>query len=183
MPLYEYLCDDCVGVFELLRPVREASNAQPCPVCDADSRRLMPTDFAAYIQREGLPRRIPDQGKYWTAQGLSDKPEDGSGLVEGLGLTYPWARKGTTTSEDDDREEARQTAMYEQRMNAIERGQVPVGDSTLADQSSTYRQRKVNAAREKKLLKTAANKDVTARTRSGKHEVSKSPAKKRAAKK
>ena len=92
MPVYEYLCEDCVGVFELLRPVREASSAQPCPVCDADARRLMPTDFAAYVQREGLPRRIPDQGKYWTAKGLADKPEDGSGMVEGLGLTYPWAR-------------------------------------------------------------------------------------------
>lgn len=183
MPLYEYLCDDCVGVFELLRPVREASNDQPCPVCDADSRRLMPTDFAAYIQREGLPRRIPDQGKYWTGKGLSDKPEDGSGMVEGLGLTYPWARKGTTNSEDDDREEARQQAMHEQRMTAIESGQVPEVDSTISDQSNTYLQRKVNTARQKKLLKTAANKDVTPRTRSGKHEVSKRPAKKRSAKK
>ena len=31
MPVYEYYCEPCNGVFELLRPARESSKAQPCP--------------------------------------------------------------------------------------------------------------------------------------------------------
>ena len=143
----------------------------------------MPTEFAAYILREGLPRRIPDDGRYWTAKGLSKKPEDGSGLVEDLGLTYPWQRKGTVTSEDDDREEARQRVVYESGMEAYESGRTPELPSTLAGHSDTYRQKKVNTAIQKKLRKTAANKDVTPRTRTGKHRASKPAASTRANKK
>jgi len=169
MPVYEYFCDDCRGVFELLRPARESSNPQPCPVCDADSRRLMTTEFAAYVYREGLPRRIPDTGQYWTSQGLSDKPETGGGLVEGLGLTYPWARQGVATSEDDDKEEWRQAYLYEQTMNQIESGHLPEADSRLSQETQDYLQKKVNTAQIKKKLKTPANKDVTPRTRTGEH--------------
>lgn len=167
MPVYEYLCAECNGVFELLRPARESSNGQPCPVCDTDSRRIMPTDFAAYVYREGLPRRIPDTGQYWTAKGLSDKPEIGDGLVEGLGLTYPWARGGATNSEDDDREEWRQDVMYTQHMEQIESGYVPEIDARLAQESQDYVQKKVNAARVNKRV--PSNKEVTPRTRSGQH--------------
>ncbi len=167
MPVYEYFCDDCNGVFEMLRPVRESSVAQPCPVCDAASRRLMPTEFAAYVYREGLPRRIPDTGKYWTAKGLSDKPETGGPSVEEMGLTYPWARKGFATSEDDDKEEWRQQRMAEQRLENLESGRLPEVDTRLADESNTYLQRKINTARIKKKLKTPTNAEVTPRTRSG----------------
>ena len=31
MPLYEYYCSDCNGVFELLRPAKQAGDAQPQP--------------------------------------------------------------------------------------------------------------------------------------------------------
>lgn len=179
MPVYEYLCEDCVGVFELLRPVREASADQPCPVCDAGARRLMPTDFAAYILREGMPRRIPDQGKYWTVNGLADEPDSGDGGVD-PGLKY--ASSPMTTSADDDQEEARRRAMLQERQLARATGQAPAVDSRVVDASSTYRQRKLSTIRKKRLLKTAANKDVTARTRSGKHEQPKAPAKKRSAK-
>lgn len=65
MPLYEYYCDDCEGIFEALRPIREASDPVPCPVCDRDGRRIMPTSFAAFTFREGYPRRLPDKGTYW----------------------------------------------------------------------------------------------------------------------
>ncbi len=64
MPLYEYYCDDCHGVFELLRPQREASDEQPCPECDADSRRIV-SAFEAFTVRDGYPRKIPDDGTYW----------------------------------------------------------------------------------------------------------------------
>src|SRR5690606_23201983 len=65
MPLYEYYCEPCNGVFELLRPAREASKPQPCPECDEDARRIMSREWSAFIFREGSPRRLPDTGGYW----------------------------------------------------------------------------------------------------------------------
>ena len=74
MPLYEYYCASCNGIFELLRPVRQASEPQPCPVCDSESRRIMPTEFNAFVMRDGMPRRIPDQGKFWGVEGQLNSP-------------------------------------------------------------------------------------------------------------
>jgi putative FmdB family regulatory protein len=65
MPVYEYLCEDCEGIFEAVKPMKEADEPAPCPVCDADGQRLMPTAFTAFIMRKGYPRRIPDKGTYW----------------------------------------------------------------------------------------------------------------------
>jgi putative FmdB family regulatory protein len=65
MPLYEYYCNHCDGVFETLKPMREASEPVPCPVCDRDAKRIMPTSFSAFTFRDGYPRRIPDKGTYW----------------------------------------------------------------------------------------------------------------------
>lgn len=65
MPVYEYYCDPCDGIFEVLRPIREASDAVPCPVCGRDGRRIMPTSFTAFTFRDGYPRKLPDKGTYW----------------------------------------------------------------------------------------------------------------------
>lgn len=65
MPLYEYLCESCNGIFEELRPIREATEPVPCPECYKDAPRIMPTSFAAFTFREGYPRRIPDDGSYY----------------------------------------------------------------------------------------------------------------------
>ena len=65
MPLYEYYCDPCDGIFEALRPMREASDPVPCPVCERDGGRIMPTSFAAFTYRDGYPRKLPDKGTYW----------------------------------------------------------------------------------------------------------------------
>ena len=65
MPLYEYFCQPCNGIFEELRPMRESSEPVPCPQCYKDANRIMPTSFAAFTFREGYPRRIPDDGKYY----------------------------------------------------------------------------------------------------------------------
>src|SRR4030065_840410 len=65
MPVYEYYCQHCDGIFEVLRAMREASYPQPCPVCDRDGQRIMPTSFMAFTYRDGYPRRIPDRGTYW----------------------------------------------------------------------------------------------------------------------
>ena len=65
MPLYEFYCEPCDGVFEALRSIKEASEAVPCPVCNRDGKRMMPSSFAAFTFRDGYPRRIPDKGTYW----------------------------------------------------------------------------------------------------------------------
>jgi putative FmdB family regulatory protein len=40
MPLYEYRCNDCSAVFELLRPMADREIAAVCPSCE--SRASMP---------------------------------------------------------------------------------------------------------------------------------------------
>jgi putative FmdB family regulatory protein len=64
MPVYEYYCEHCDGIFEALRPIREAALPVPCPVCHRDGQRVM-SSFMAFTYRDGYPRRIPDKGGYW----------------------------------------------------------------------------------------------------------------------
>ena len=64
MPLYEYFCGNCEGIFELLRPASAASHDQPCPQCDNDAKRIISHEFSAFIFRDGSPRRLPDDGGY-----------------------------------------------------------------------------------------------------------------------
>ena len=65
MPLYEYYCEPCDGVFEAIRTMRESSEPAPCPECNREGMRIMPTTFMAFTMRDGYPRRIPDKGKFW----------------------------------------------------------------------------------------------------------------------
>jgi len=65
MPLYEYYCQTCDGIYEQLRPMREAAEPWPCPQCNHEGSRVMPTSFSAFTYRDGYPRRIPDDGKFW----------------------------------------------------------------------------------------------------------------------
>lgn len=74
MPLYEYYCEHCKGVFELIRPVRQAAQPQPCPECDEDAKRILSKEWAAFIFRDGIPRRLPDRGKYWNLFEEKDTP-------------------------------------------------------------------------------------------------------------
>ena len=64
MPLYEYYCQHCDGVFEALRPMGEAGLPVPCPACQRNGQRIM-SSFMAFTYRDGYPRRIPDKGTYW----------------------------------------------------------------------------------------------------------------------
>jgi putative FmdB family regulatory protein len=80
MPLYEYYCEHCNGVFELLRTMRESGEAASCPLCDGDSQRIMPTSFAAFTFRDGMPRRIPDRGTYWHLDGREVKHMNTGGV-------------------------------------------------------------------------------------------------------
>lgn len=64
MPLYEYYCASCHGIFEEIRQMSDASLPAPCPECDGEAPRIM-SAFNAFTMREGYPRRIPDKGTYW----------------------------------------------------------------------------------------------------------------------
>ena len=65
MPLYEYYCEDCDGIFEVLRPITRASESAPCVVCERASERIMPTSISAFTLRDGYPRKLPDKGTFW----------------------------------------------------------------------------------------------------------------------
>lgn len=78
MPIYEYYCAECHGVFELLRPVRHAARSQPCVECDSDSKRIVSESFAVFTVRDGSPRRLPDRGTFWHLGKEVSKPITGS---------------------------------------------------------------------------------------------------------
>jgi putative FmdB family regulatory protein len=65
MPVYEYFCKSCDGVFDAIRPLSQASDPAPCPVCAKKAQRIPPTSFSAFTMREGYPRAIPDRGTYY----------------------------------------------------------------------------------------------------------------------
>jgi putative FmdB family regulatory protein len=65
MPVYEYYCKHCDGIFETIRPLSRSSEPAPCPVCDKKAARIPPTSFSAFTMREGYPRAIPDRGTYY----------------------------------------------------------------------------------------------------------------------
>jgi len=74
MPLYEYFCEPCNGIFEELRPMREATDPVPCPQCYKDAARIMPTSFSAFTFRDGYPRRIPDDNTFYHLGKKVSKP-------------------------------------------------------------------------------------------------------------
>ena len=41
MPVYTYRCAKCDASFEKIRPMRSASEPQPCPTCEASSERVL----------------------------------------------------------------------------------------------------------------------------------------------
>ena len=65
MPVYEYYCQHCDGVFEALRQMTASSRPAPCVECGRDAERIMPTSIAMFTYREGYARRLPDRGTYW----------------------------------------------------------------------------------------------------------------------
>ena len=86
VPIYEYFCEPCDGVFELIRPVQMALEGQPCPQCDADAKRIVSRQWSAFTVRDGLPRRLPDTGGYWHFGKRVSTPVNGPS--EG-GYTHP----------------------------------------------------------------------------------------------
>ena len=59
MPLYEYRCNDCAAVYEVMRPMAERELAAVCPGCE--SRASMPLISRVGMLMAGQP-------------GVSDRP-------------------------------------------------------------------------------------------------------------
>jgi len=176
MPIYEYYCADCNGVFEQLLPVKRASEAQPCPQCDAESRRIMPTEFQAFTVRDGAPRRIPERGTYWHFEQEVARPfNETVQLNEHPDLFYQkYGPEKPPTPEEQDAYAEKMLARLEYEEESIESGIVPA-DMTYDRQKMqdfVDRTRKTAAAA-RELRKKQPNAAATPRTRTGKHEATK----------
>lgn len=125
MPVYEYFCKHCDGVFESIRPVRQASDPAPCPVCAKKAQRMMPSSFAAFTMREGYPRAIPDRGTYYHLGKEVKKPITGpTRMNEHPELAKPRPKPTKSKGERSaaaDRREARLKEEKRQRRDGVAR--------------------------------------------------------------
>ena len=126
MPLYEYYCQDCNGIFEALRPMREASDPVPCPVCDRDGQRIMPTSFSAFTFRDGYPRRIPDKGTYWHLGQEVKRPITGPARAGEHPELTPPRRRPTFSKGDVEVMKERAQAHRKEERKMLESGVRPV---------------------------------------------------------
>lgn len=139
MPLYEYFCQTCNGIFEELRPIREATDPVPCPQCYKDASRIMPTSFAAFTYRDGYPRRIPDDGKFYhLGQKVSTLVSSGR-PNEHPEINKPTPKPRKTKGEKEDIKEMRRLAakgdLVDLYQNPISPKEVP----SLLDQGRVVR--------------------------------------------
>jgi putative FmdB family regulatory protein len=125
MPLYEYYCQPCHGIFEEIRQMREASLPMPCPECNRDAPRIM-SSFNAFVFRDGYPRRIPDKGTYWhLGQEVKKRAKRMKNNVHPeLAKPKPTPRKtkGDRTAELDKKRTERAAAIYRSRWGVDQYG-------------------------------------------------------------
>ena len=135
MPLYEYYCEPCNGVFEALRPMREAAEPVPCPECYKEGQRIMPTSFAAFTFREGYPRRIPDDGTYYhLGKKVRNKIRGGVRPNEHPEINKPKPKPRLTKGERQDRKEMRELA---KRGKLVDQTGSPVSPSQIKNKEKT----------------------------------------------
>ena len=127
MPLYEYFCEPCNGIFEELRPMREATEPVPCPECFKDAPRIMPTSFSAFTFRDGYPRRIPDDGKFYHLGQKVSKPITGGRPNEHPEINKPEPEptraKGDITVINDMADESRKGRLKDHYGHQVEPAQ------------------------------------------------------------
>ncbi len=128
MPIYEYYCQPCHGVFEELRPMREAGEAVPCPECYDDADRIMPTSFSAFTFRDGYPRKIPDDGSYWHLGKKVSKRVTGGRPNEHPEINKPVPKKRLTQGERSTLRDMRETA---RKGDLVDMFNNPIGPSEV----------------------------------------------------
>jgi putative FmdB family regulatory protein len=66
MPLYEYRCNDCHSIFELLRPMAKRGLAAVCPSCESVASMPLISRVAVHAGpssgMEAAPRSAPAGG-------------------------------------------------------------------------------------------------------------------------
>lgn len=172
MPIYEYYCPDCHGVFEQLRAVRDAQDSAPCPECDTDANRILSTDLQIFTLRDGYPRRLPDRGTFWHLGKEVASPVTGavqSGDHQDLVHDKYGPPKVPTTEEREAFAEKIEKRL-EHEAESIASGRPPIRDVYQERQAAEFTQR-LEKTRDRARLarKRAPNKRVTPRTRSGEH--------------
>ncbi len=177
MPLYEYYCNDCHGVFELLRPQREASEPQPCPECDADSRRIV-SAFEAFTFRDGLPRKIPDDGTYWhLGQKVSTPVAGPTQPNEHPELAKKKRRPPVPPTVEEIEANALMARTYIQQSK--ERQEAGLGDVRATEAEKTLnafdKRMRQTAGQAKLKRRRKPNAETTARTTTGRHGSSRKP--------
>ena len=182
MPIYEYYCGHCHGVFEQLLPVARASEDQPCPDCDNASKRLMPTTVSSVIVRDGIPRRIPDTGKYWHHEQIVDRPVNTTvELGEHPDLyTQKYGPERPPSVEEDEAfaDEMIRRIQHDDEI-AEDPNRIRAIDQTVQHRAADYLARKQRTAAEAKAARRRnPNSRVTPRTASGEHVSSKRQPKK-----
>ncbi len=141
MPIYEYFCQPCNGIFEELRPIREATVPVPCPVCYKDAGRIMPTSFAAFTYRDGYPRRIPDDNTFYHLEKKVTRLVKSGRPNEHPEINKPEPKKRKTRGEREEQQDM-QTAAVKGDLsdlygNAIHPAEVP----KMIDEGRVVRQR------------------------------------------
>jgi len=139
MPIYEYYCQPCNGIFEELRPIREATEPVPCPVCYKDAGRIMPTSFAAFTYRDGYPRRIPDDGKFYhLGQKVSKLVSEGK-PNEHPEINKPTPKKRRTKGEKAELREMRAVAAKGDLVDAYGNSVAPEEVAQKVEQGNSVR--------------------------------------------
>jgi putative FmdB family regulatory protein len=54
MPIYEYICENCGGQFDKLRPMKEADAPIPCAKCESIQTRRRLSKFFAHSEGKVL---------------------------------------------------------------------------------------------------------------------------------
>ena len=175
MPIYEYYCNDCHGVFELLRQARESSLPQPCPECDAACPRLMPTSLQLRTLRDGVPRRLPDRGTFWHLGEEVSAPIRES-VPAGEHPELYAKKRGPArppTAEERDAFEARHLQRLEEEAESVASGRPPVRDLHEERRVGKFVKRvRQTADQQRALRRKTPNATTTPRTRSGTHQPS-----------
>jgi putative FmdB family regulatory protein len=128
MPVYEYFCKHCDGVFETMRPISRASDPAPCPVCAKKAQRIPPTSFSAFTMRDGYPRRIPDRGTFWHLEKEVKSPVTGSvRMNEHPELNKPKPRRKKSKGEVEAIQDRRNMIAREQK-KMLDSGIMPIAE-------------------------------------------------------
>ncbi|MGB4862066.1 MAG: zinc ribbon domain-containing protein [Tepidiformaceae bacterium] len=136
MPLYEYFCQPCNGIFEELRPIREATEPVPCPQCYKDAGRIMPTSFAAFTYRDGYPRRIPDDGKFYHLGQKVNKLVSSGRPNEHPEINKPQPKPRKTKAEKEDIKEMKRLAAKGELIDAYRNPVAPSDVTKVLDRGS-----------------------------------------------